>query len=266
MEQNSATYSPAGTREGAVGFLHVEPAPSALRVLVVDDSEINQKLAVIMLTHLGVKADTAGNGLEALAAIERVPYSLVLMDCHMPEMDGLTATRELRRLEGGGRRLPVVATTASAEDDWKSCLEAGMDASLPKPFRRADLENVLRTWTAPVSQDASRRILETMGGDPEAFSAVVAEFAQSGATLTDMIRSTAAAADRGGLSLAAHALKGACLSFGADPLAYLCSRLEGMTAAGQALACGPFADAAAQEFERVRRALEALAADGLKRA
>ena len=259
MDQNSATYDSAATREGSAGFLYVEPAVAALRVLVVDDSEVNRKLA-----KLGVKADTAANGLEALAAIERVPYCLVLMDCHMPEMDGLSATRELRRQEGGGRRLPVVAMTAGAGEDLKACLEAGMDACLPKPFRRADLENVVQAWAAPVSPEAVRRISETLGGDPMALAALVQEFSESGAALTAVIRAAAVEADRGGLSLAAHALKGACLNFGARHLAYLCARMEGMSAAGQVLGSTAFADAAASEFERVRKALEALAADGLR--
>ena len=133
MDQNNETYGVVEARGISSGPPHIHPSvvasaeqlikearpepavaqAAAPRVLVVDDSGINQKVAVLLLAKLGVKADTAGNGLEALAAIERVPYALVLMDCHMPEMDGLAACRELRRLEGGRRHLPVVAMTAS---------------------------------------------------------------------------------------------------------------------------------------------------------
>lgn len=230
------------------------------RVLVVDDCEANRKVAVMMLAKLGVRADTAGNGLEALEAVERVPYCLVLMDCHMPEMDGLAASRELRRREGGRRRLPVIAMTASMGEDIQACLDAGMDGSVAKPARLADLEKILRTWISPVSGEALRRVLDTMGDDPEVLGALVADFAQSGMALCSVMRTAVAEGDWKASSQAAHGLKGASLNFGAHPLAYLCSRLEGMTEAGQATACRAFSDAVAQEFERVRKALGALAA------
>ena len=277
MDQNNETYGVVEARGISSGPPHIHPSvvasaeqlikearpepavaqAAAPRVLVVDDSGINQKVAVLLLAKLGVKADTAGNGLEALAAIERVPYALVLMDCHMPEMDGLAACRELRRLEGGRRHLPVVAMTASEAGDLKVCLDAGMDAALPKPVRPADLENALRAWTAPVSQDAMRRLSQTTGGDPDLLAVLAAEFEQSGKALTSVIREASAAADRGALALAAHALKGSCLIFGARHLANICSRLESMTEAGQALSCGAFVDALVEEFERVRKALTA---------
>ncbi|OGS37611.1 MAG: hypothetical protein A2506_07270 [Elusimicrobia bacterium RIFOXYD12_FULL_66_9] len=269
MDQNIEPYGAAGAREGSSGLLYTDraaAAPEAVapRVLVVDDNLINRKVAVMMLSKIGIKADAAGNGQEALEAIAHTPYALVLMDCHMPEMDGLAATRELRRLEGGGRRLPVIAMTASTGDDLEACREAGMDDSLPKPVRLADLENALRSWTAPVSPEAFRRVTETMDGDREAMAALIREFLESGASLVSVVRSSVAEADRGALGLAAHALRGACLSFGARPLADICSRLESMAKEGQALACVDFADAAAAEFERVRKALDAFVAEPVR--
>ncbi|HKR63027.1 MAG TPA: response regulator [Thermoanaerobaculia bacterium] len=121
-----------------------------LRILVVDDSAVNQKVATLQLEKLGYAADAVGNGLEALDALERIAYDAVLMDCQMPEMDGFAATTELRRRErGSGHHTPVIALTASAtERDRERCLEAGMDDYVPKPTREATLAAALRAVTS----------------------------------------------------------------------------------------------------------------------
>ncbi|MDP1570617.1 MAG: response regulator [Vicinamibacterales bacterium] len=106
------------------------------RILIVDDNAVNLRVAVKMVQKLGYQADVAANGLEALEAIEHVPYDLVLMDCHMPEMDGFEATRAIRAAEGPGqRRLPVIALTAGAmTEDRERCFDAGMDDHVSKPI------------------------------------------------------------------------------------------------------------------------------------
>ena len=96
-------------------------------------------------------AHVASNGIQGLAALDQRPYALVLMDCLMPEMDGYTATAELRRREdaAGRPRIPVIALTASARpEDRRRCLEAGMDDFLSKPIRSASLEAMLGRWVA----------------------------------------------------------------------------------------------------------------------
>jgi PAS domain S-box-containing protein len=109
-----------------------------LRILLVEDNAVNQKLALRLLSLMGYQADVAANGIEAVDAVERQEYDLVLMDVQMPEMDGLEATRRIRaRVEGGPR---IVAMTANAMDgDREACLEAGMDDYVGKPIRVDEL-------------------------------------------------------------------------------------------------------------------------------
>lgn len=117
------------------------------RVLIVEDNPVNQLVAAEMVKRLGLHADVAGDGAEALEALERLPYDLVLMDCQMPVMDGFEATRRLRQRQAEGLRLPVIAMTANAiRGDRERCLDAGMDDYLPKPVRISELKAMLRRW------------------------------------------------------------------------------------------------------------------------
>ncbi|MEY4526698.1 MAG: hypothetical protein RL768_417 [Nitrospirota bacterium] len=118
-----------------------------LRLLVVDDNPVNQKVAVKMLEKLGYRVDVAGNGNEALAALTRHRYNLVLMDCQMPELDGFETTRMIRSHEQPGTRLPIIAMTANAmQGDREHCLSSGMDDFVSKPVKSQDLSKVLTQW------------------------------------------------------------------------------------------------------------------------
>ena len=121
------------------------------RVLVVEDNIANLKVAVRMVEKLGYRADVAANGVEAVKILGDVQYDAVLMDCHMPEMDGFEATRAIRRDEPEGRHTPVIAMTASAlSGDRERCLAAGMDDYISKPIKLHVVAAVLERWLAPL--------------------------------------------------------------------------------------------------------------------
>jgi signal transduction histidine kinase/CheY-like chemotaxis protein len=120
-----------------------------LRVLIAEDNLVNQKVAIRTLDKLGFRCEIAANGKEALEALERTRFDVVLMDCQMPEMDGFEATKRIRESEQGKERhIPVIAMTANAmAGDRDACLQAGMDDYIAKPFNPSDLVSVIEKWT-----------------------------------------------------------------------------------------------------------------------
>ncbi|MFZ5724389.1 MAG: response regulator [Pseudomonadota bacterium] len=128
------------------------PALQGMRVLLAEDTPASQAVARAMLGSIGVDVDVVANGREALAALAQRGYDAVLMDCHMPELDGFAATRELRRRDcrrRDGGHLPVIAITAGVfAEEQQACMDSGMDDFLPKPFRRAALWSMLARWSA----------------------------------------------------------------------------------------------------------------------
>ena len=130
------------------------PAPAgtptvrkSLRVLLAEDNVVNQKVAQRLLERLGYRADTVANGLEVLDALRRQPYDLILMDVQMPEMDGMTATARVRQEFPADAQPRIIALTANAmQGDAEACLEAGMDAYLPKPVKLDELSAMLERF------------------------------------------------------------------------------------------------------------------------
>lgn len=124
------------------------PTCASARILIVEDNAVNQRVASALLARAGYRAEVANNGEEALSALARMPFDLVLMDCQMPVLDGYMATQRLREREAGsGKRLPVIAMTANAlPGDPERCLAAGMDDYLSKPVTREALYAALQRW------------------------------------------------------------------------------------------------------------------------
>jgi CheY-like chemotaxis protein len=125
------------------------------RILIVEDNPINQKLAVRLLDKMGYRGDIAANGWEALNALERVSYNLVLMDCQMPEMDGFEATRRIRQRDRQrGEHTPIVAVTAhAAKGDKERCFAVGMDAFITKPVKPEELRAAVLRWMGRTKED-----------------------------------------------------------------------------------------------------------------
>ena len=116
----------------------------ALQVLVAEDNAVNQRVALLYLDKLGHNADVAANGLEVIQALERQRYDVVLMDMHMPEMDGLDATRAIHKRWPKEERPRIVAVTANAiSGDRETCIEAGMDDYVSKPMTMEELAEAL---------------------------------------------------------------------------------------------------------------------------
>ena len=146
----SAAASPKPS--AAAAPLEALDAPAAMhltRVLVAEDNSVNQMVAVRLLERLGCRVDVAGNGAEAVQMATRLPYSLIFMDCYMPEMDGFDATVEIRRRESetGLMPMPIVALTASVlQEDRDHCLSAGMNDIIGKPVQPAELAQALKRF------------------------------------------------------------------------------------------------------------------------
>jgi CheY-like chemotaxis protein len=114
-----------------------------LRILLAEDNQVNQKLALRILEQMGYRADVASNGLEAIESIERQIYDVILMDVQMPEMDGLDATRNIRKLENVTQPHIIAMTANALEGDREMCIAAGMDDYVSKPIRVNELVDAL---------------------------------------------------------------------------------------------------------------------------
>ena len=115
-------------------------------MLLVEDNPVNQTVIEAMLRSLGYRVSLVGDGLQALQCVAQHDYAAILMDCRLPLMDGYEATRQIRQ-QAKGRHLPIIALTANAlQGDRETCLAAGMNDYLAKPFKRADLQRILQRW------------------------------------------------------------------------------------------------------------------------
>lgn len=142
-----AAVVPQDTSRPPTAARAAAPAPGARRILLAEDTLVNQKLALHLLGKIGCVVDLATNGREAVQMARATDYDLILMDCQMPELDGFEAAAEIRRTEHDGHRVPIIALTANVmQGDREKCLAAGMDDYLSKPLRQPELWRVLEQW------------------------------------------------------------------------------------------------------------------------
>jgi CheY-like chemotaxis protein/HPt (histidine-containing phosphotransfer) domain-containing protein len=207
-----------------------------LRILVAEDHPLNQQVAVGLLSRQGHEVEIAADGREAVEAVRRGHFDVVLMDVHMPVLDGLAATREIRRLEGERGRIPIIALSASVlSGETEQCLAAGMDAHLAKPIdpialahalaRHAPPEALaprLRSQPGQVLDEAHLRLLQDALGAPKV-TALIDALPEEARPHRERL---AAGGDPDDLRGAAHALRGLALNLGLTALAELSSAIE----------------------------------------
>jgi CheY-like chemotaxis protein len=220
-----------------------------VRILLAEDNKVNQKVGLLLLEGLGLRADVAGNGQEVLDAMERAGYDLILMDVRMPEMDGLEATG-LIRARSDIRQPRIVAMTASVfAEDREACLAAGMDDYLAKPVRRDELVGALVragaiTVVGPsagepggvggtsgageaVDLSALVNLLSSLGDRaPQAEARLIDTYLHELPRMIDQLRASLETDDREVLHRVAHTLKSSSASLGAFPLSMMCAELE----------------------------------------
>jgi CheY-like chemotaxis protein/HPt (histidine-containing phosphotransfer) domain-containing protein len=258
-----------GARQAEADVIARGRAP--LRVLLAEDNAVNQQLALRMLGTLGYHADVAVNGVEALEALRRRPYDVVLMDVEMPEMDGLEAARRIHGEWPRDERPRIVAMTANAmQGDREICLAAGMDDYLSKPIHREELADALRRC---VPRDAGRperparedgvlepEALEQLGaqaGDRAFVVELIGTFQRDAPGLLETLRDARQDADADHVRRAAHTLKSNGRVFGASRLATLCQELEAMAGAGSLAGAAELVARIDGEYARVADALRA---------
>jgi signal transduction histidine kinase/DNA-binding response OmpR family regulator len=225
------------------------------RLLLVEDNSINQRVALAILARLGYRADAVANGREAVTALCRVPYDLVLMDCQMPEMDGYEATRAVRANGSPvlNPAIPIIAMTANAmQGDRERCLESGMDDYLTKPIGTKSLAECLSrhlsALATPKEEPAAidwDELLASLGGDTPLAHEMLSQFCGEVSTYFDRACAAHAAGNTALLTRILRSLKAAAANFSAKGLHFAAAEAESALAHGLDMT-GSFSVLAAQ--------------------
>ncbi len=248
-------------------------------ILVAEDNPVNQLVAVKLLEKLGCRADVVGNGSEALAALQRIPYDLVLMDCQMPEMDGFEAAGRIRSGGAGQNRIhtPIVAMTARAmQGDREKCIASGMDDYISKPVDPLALTRVLhrllgragdsiddRAGAVPLPEPErvapvfDKKVLEErLMGDAEVIAHIIDVFLEDTPQRIETLKGCAARSDLDGAGRAAHSIKGAAAGIGGEALRRAALEIEKAGREGNAEGLAVMAMGLEERFEELRRVLD----------
>jgi CheY-like chemotaxis protein len=252
-----------------------------LRILVAEDNAVNQRLVTLSLGHMGYRADLAANGREAIEALERQQYDLILMDVQMPELDGLAATRVIRARYPPAAQPRIVAMTASAlPEDRAACLAAGMNDFLSKPVRISDLQSAIgrsrrRSDAAPREQarhgpasdtEDDRSLppldqevlgeLRALRGRRDILRELLVAFREKTPSLLQDLRRAAEEGDAERLHFVAHTVRGSCLTIGAAEMIELLVEVEQLGRAGSTSGAAELLSRLESAFSRVRLAAD----------
>jgi PAS domain S-box-containing protein len=262
-----------------------EPVPTAptpgrfgraLRLLLAEDNLVNQKLAVRLLEKQGHTVAIAANGIEAICAVERERFDLVLMDVQMPEMDGFEATTVIRaREQGTDRHVPILAMTAYAmKGDRERCLATGMDGYVSKPIQPRELWQAIEQLVPANDPGANEpqlsldavldrdEALERVGGDTALLRELVELFLAESTQLRRNIAEALQAGDARKLGRTAHTLKGAVSTFGAHAARDAAEQLERLGQSGDLIDAASAVARLESELERLKPALEKMMEEG----
>ncbi len=213
-------------------------------ILLVDDDEINRKVMIEILRRLGYQSEVAGNGAEALQALERKVYQLVLMDCQMPVLDGYEATRRIRKVCGENQAVPIIAMTACAmQGDREKCLAAGMNDYLAKPINPQKMIKTIQHWleekedTAEPGIDPALRsdhsvvfnrsaLLDRMMGDEQLARKIIDRYLTDLPVQINQLKDAIHKMDAPKICFIGHRIKGAAMNLSAPPLQEVALEME----------------------------------------
>jgi PAS domain S-box-containing protein len=260
-----------------------------IRILLVEDNPLNQKMAATILRKAGYMVDIAVNGKKALEAVENSSYDLILMDIQMPEMDGYEATKAIREKEGKNKHTIIIAMTAYAmQGDREKCLKAGMDDYISKPIEPQELLRKIKKWTKSKIEEPASEVtnvteevkekekescekntyenlpidmesaMKRFGNDMEFFKEMMKEFLGHVDKQIMSLEEAARAGDRAAVKENAHSIKGAAGTLSANKVFSLAMNIENMGGNGELSNVEPFIEDLKKEVSSLKEFVENL--------